>query len=83
MFNNPCVGFKMSNIIQRHEDAITLSRLTIERCQSYIAHIHVLLHANHESQIFNETRTAQGILQLLQKAQDELAYTKSTLGHFD
>lgn len=66
----------------RISDSIVTSCLAIERCQSYVAHIHALLHIAEANGLSAASANEHKIRELLGQIDAELSYTTTELQKF-
>ena len=63
-------------------NAILVSRLSIERCQSYLAHLHAIMHLCDDAMARDELVT-ESVINIMRTIESELAHSASALGTFD
>lgn len=73
----------MSNINTTNCNAILVSRLSIERCQAHLAHLHALMHLCRPVDMGCDQLVAESFTRVMEDIEGELGHSVKALNHFE
>lgn len=70
----------MSKTDHANSAAVFITKLSIERCQMHLAHLHALMHLCYPP---GDSFLEGSFLKVMETIEGELSYTEATLSHFE
>ena len=64
-------------------NALIISRLSIERCQGHLAHLHALMHLCGRGRVGVDDRVAESALKIMENIESDLAHSATALSFFE
>ncbi len=64
-------------------NAVIVSRISIERCQNHLAHLHALMHLCEPDHLGHDSFVAESVLRVMEIMESDLVHSAKALSHFD
>lgn len=86
METNLCVLWglsKMSDTANSISNALIVGRLSIERCQAHVAHLHALMHLCAPESLGMDELVVQSMLRVMENLESDLVHSVSAISRCD